>query len=171
VATPASLTAAALRPAAQLGRRTVLFAVDASLSALDAALSSSLAQEVGERIRASDLADDLGDRLEPLLGRAVDSPEAERLVGRVIDSRVITAAIQQLLETDALWALVDEIAQSPAVTNAIGRQGISFADQLAGVMRNRSRTADDQLEHLARRLARRPSRDVGPASDAPAAEK
>ena len=68
-------------------------------------------------------------------------------------------------------ALVDEIAQSPAVTNAIGRQGLSFADQLAGVMRNRSRTADDQLEHLARRLARRPSRDAGPVSDAPAPEK
>jgi hypothetical protein len=182
VATPASLSAAALRPAVQIGRRidrrarhalarparwTVLFALDGALAALDTALSSPLAQEVGERIRDSALP----DVLEPILERAVDSPEAERLVGRVVDSRVINAAIQQLLETDALWALVDEVAQSPAVTNAIGRQGVSFADQLAGVMRNRSRTADDRLEQFVRRLARRSPRDVAPGDATPPPRK
>jgi hypothetical protein len=173
VVTPASLGAAALRPALQLARRVdrgarealarparwiVLTALDGTLAVLDTTLTSPLAEEVGERIRQSALP----DVLEPLLVRAVDSPEAERLVGRVIDSRVIDAAVAQLLESNALWALIDEIAQSPAVTNAISRQSVSFADQLAGVMRNRSRTADDQLEQFVRRIARRAPRDVAP---------
>jgi hypothetical protein len=142
----------------------VLSALDAALLAIDAALTSPLAQEVGERIRASALP----ELIEPLIERAVDSPEAERLVGRVIDSRVINAAVRELLETDALWALVDEIAQSPAVTEAISRQGLSFADQMAGVVRQRSLNADDRLERLARRLARRAPRAVAAAGDEPA---
>lgn len=167
-----------MRPAVRLGRDadrrtrrmlagparwTVLSGLDLTLAALDSALTSALAHEAGERIRASGLA----DTLEPLIGRAADSAEAERLVGRVIDSRVISAVVQRLLETDALWLAVDEIAQSPAVTEAISRQGVSFADQLAGVVRQRSGNADDRLERLARRLAHRPPRVVPPPAPGP----
>jgi uncharacterized membrane-anchored protein YjiN (DUF445 family) len=196
VAALPSLVGSALRPAAQLAGRAekrartaisaparwvLLSALDSALSALDAALRSSIAEEAVERIKASPLADEV---LEPLVGRVLDSPEAERLVRRVIDSRVIDAVLEELRETEALWVLIDqimqqlpqtetlwllidEIAQSPSVTDAISRQGMSFADQLAGVMRNRSRNADDHLERVARRLARRAPRDVAPGNDAP----
>jgi hypothetical protein len=137
----------------------VLSGLDLTLAALDSALKSSLAHEAGERIRASGLA----DTLEPLIARAADSAEAERLVGRVVDSRVLSAAVQRLLETEALWTAIDEIAQSPAVTEAISRQGLSFADQMANVVRQRSGTADDRLERLARRLVRRPPPVAPPA--------
>ena len=172
----ASLGAAALRPAVGLGQRAesrarqafaesarlvVLSAVDATLVGLDSAVTSPLAREIGERIRGSALS----EVMEPLVGRAIDSPEAERLVGRVIDSRVIDAAVRQLLETDALWVVVDEIAQSPAVTEAISRQGVSFADQMAGVVRQRSRSADDRLENLARRFARRSGTAAPPGAE------
>ena len=58
--------------------------------------------------------------------------------------------------------MVDEIAQSPAVTEAISRQSVGFANQMAGVARERSRTADARLERIAARLTRRPPRTRGP---------
>ncbi len=171
MATIASLSAAALRPAVEVGRRVdrrarpslagparraVLSTVDAALSSLDAALTSPLAAEVGERIRTSALAVDV---LQPLLQRAIDSPEAERLMRNVVDSRLVSGLLAELPDNDGLWALIDEIAQSPAVTEAISRQSLSFADQMAGVVRSHSLSADDRVERLARRLARRRPRD------------
>jgi hypothetical protein len=146
-------------------RWTVLSALDAALAALDAALASPLAQEAGERIRASSLGADV---LEPLLRRTIDSPAAERLSRELVDSRLIKAFLEELPDNDGIWSLVDEIAQSPAVTEAISRQGLSFADQLAGVVRARSRNADDHVERIARRLARRLPRDAAPRGDTPA---
>ncbi|HUE26024.1 MAG TPA: hypothetical protein VMP89_04570 [Solirubrobacteraceae bacterium] len=181
MATLASLGAAALRPAVDVGRgverrarqslagparRTVLSAVDAALSSLDAALTSPLAAEVGERIRTSALSVDV---LQPLLQRALDSPEAERLMRNVVDSRVVGGLLDELPDNAGLWALVDEIAQSPAVTEAISRQSLSFADQMAGVVRKRSLNADDCVERLARRLARRRPDDDAVAGDGSAA--
>lgn len=106
------------------------------------------------RLRASGLT----EILEPLFVRALDSAEVDRLIGQMIDSHIVDTAIEHLLEADALWALVDTIAQSPAVTAAISRQGLGFADQMAGEVRQRSLRADDRLEGLARRLARRTPR-------------
>jgi hypothetical protein len=96
-----------------------------------------------------------GPELERIVGRALDSPAVERLVARVIDSRALDVAVARLLESEDLWILVEQIARSPAVTDAIGRQGQSFAEEVAGVVRGRSRAADDRVERLARRLARR----------------
>ena len=70
-----------------------------------------------------------------------------------------------MLEGEELWLVVDEIAQSPAVTEAITRQSIGFADQVAGGVRGRSRNADAWLERAARRALRRPP--AAPPPDAP----
>jgi hypothetical protein len=85
----------------------------------------------------------------------LESPQAERLVARVIESRLLDEAVTRLLESEELWLLVDEVARSPSVTEAISHQGVGFAEQMAGVMRDRSRTADARVERLARRLLRR----------------
>jgi hypothetical protein len=87
--------------------------------------------------------------------QVIDSAAAERLVARVIDSPLLDAAVARLLESEDLWLLVDVIAGSPAVTEAIGRQSISFADQVAGAVRTRSRSADERLELAVRGLVRR----------------
>jgi hypothetical protein len=50
---------------------------------------------------------------------------------------------------------VREIAYSPEVMDAISRQGVGFADQVAGGVRARSRRADAWLERVARRALRR----------------
>jgi hypothetical protein len=83
------------------------------------------------------------------------SAQAAAVPQRVIDSRLIDEFVDRLLESEELWVLVDEIARSPAVTDAISTQGIGFADQVAGVVRDRSRTADARVERIARRLLRR----------------
>ena len=96
--------------------------------------------------------------VERIVDRLVAEGIVERAVDRVFDERrVIDEVVKRLLESEALWVLVDEIAQSPAVTEAIGRQSIGFADQVAGEVRKRSRKADARVERMARRALRRPA--------------
>jgi hypothetical protein len=105
---------------------------------------------------------------ERLIASALDSPGMERLVRRAVDSRLadetvvrlVDETVSRLAEREALWVLIDEIARSPAVMEAISQQGMGFADQVAGDMRERSRNADARLEHVALRLFRR--RRAGP---------
>jgi hypothetical protein len=163
-----------------VGRR----AEDAALAALDALLSSRLGAEAVDRVLESELASQAVGRalegplveavardvvryavlervlddaeLERVVVAALDSPAAERLLARVLDSQLLDEAVHRLLDGDELWLVVDEIAQSPAVTEAITRQSIGFADQVAGGVRGRSRNADAWLERTARRALRRP---------------
>jgi hypothetical protein len=121
-----------------------------ALAALDAFAESRFAAEAAERM------------LTGPVPRALDSAAAERLVARVIQGPLLDEAVSRLLESEDLWLMVDVIAQSPAVTEAIGRQSIGFADQVAGAMRDRSFNADERLEFAARRLLRR-SRRAAPA--------
>jgi hypothetical protein len=132
-------------------------ATRATLAALDAVLASRVATEAVDRIIASALVQHAvdqvlaGDGLE----RVLASAETASVPQRVIESHLIDEAVDRLLQSEDLWLLVDEIARSPAVTEAIGTQSIGFADQVAGVVRNRSRTADARLENIARRVLRR----------------
>lgn len=106
-----------------------------------------------------------GPELERVVEAALDSPTVERLIGSAIQSRLLDEAVARLLESDDLWLLVDEIARSPAVTAAITQQSVGFADQVAGGVRARSRSADAWLEGRARRILRR--RPAAPTDVAP----
>jgi len=132
-------------------------ATRATLAGLDAVLASRVATAAVDRIIASALAGHVVDQLlaGDALERVLASAETASVPQRVIDSHLIDEAVDRLLQSEDLWLLVDEIARSPAVTEAIGTQSISFADQIADVVRDRSRTADARLEHLARRVLRR----------------
>ena len=148
------LPLAVVRPAASVAAGV---AERAALAGLDAVLASRLATEAIDRIIASSLVEHAvdqilaGDGLERVLAMA----ESAEVPQRVIDSHLVDEAVDRLLQSEDLWVLVDEIARSPAVTEAIGTQGIGFADQIAGVVRERTRTADDRLERIARRVLRR----------------
>jgi hypothetical protein len=114
---------------------------DAVLAAAEDAIDRAIANGLVERI------------VDRLIAQGI----VERAVDRVFDERrVIDEIVKRLIESDGLWVLVDEIAKSPAVTDAIGRQSIGFADQVAGQVRERSRGADARLERFARRALRRP---------------
>jgi hypothetical protein len=134
-----------VRPARALGRR----AEDTALAALDAVLASRLGAEAVDRVLDSELA-------KRAIGRAVERVADEMGEGPTLDSPAMDRLVARLLESDELWRVVDEIAQSPAVTEAITRQSVGFADQVAGQVRDRSRSADARLERAARRVLRRP---------------
>jgi hypothetical protein len=91
----------------------------------------------------------------------LQSPALDRAVDQAMETHLLDAVVGRLHESDELWALVTEIAESTAVTDAIGRQGVGFAGQVAGQVRDESQRADEGLERVARRLLRRPSRPVG----------
>jgi hypothetical protein len=139
-------------------------ATRATLAGLDAVLASRVATEAVDRIIASALVEHAVDQLlaGDGLERVLASADTAGVPQRVIDSHLIDEAVDRLLQSEDLWLLVDEIARSPAVTEAIGTQSIGFADQVAGVVRNRSRTADARLENIARRVLRRQAAAVEP---------
>jgi hypothetical protein len=130
-------------------------AEEGALAALEAILASPGAQAATDMVAESGLDERFADRL-------VDSPATERVLDRVMTGPLLEDAVARLLESEELWVLVDEIAHSPSVTDAIGQQGIGFADQVAGVVRERSSRADARLERIARRLARRAPRTAEP---------
>jgi hypothetical protein len=167
-----------LAPVLGIGRlwwRTTSRAVDAALLAgVDALLASRTASEVVDRVTARVLR---GPELErvvdavlasPAVERVVDavlaSPAVERVVAHAISSDLFDETVERLLASEQLWRLVEEVARSPAVTDAIAQQGLGFADQVAGEVRSRSRTADAWLERAAgRALRRRPPAEPEPA--------
>jgi len=125
----------------------------------DRLLSEGLVEQTTARVLE-------GAELERVVEAALESPTVERLIGTTIESRLVDQAVVRLLESDDLWVLVEEIARSPAVTDAIARQSIGFAEQVAGGVRARSGDADAWVEQRARRLLRRRSA-TPPASSAP----
>ena len=136
-----SVTIWVMRPAATAITAVQRRVEDAVLAAVEDAIDRAIANGLVERI----------------VDRLVAEGIVERAVDRVFDERrVIDEIVKRLIESEGLWVLVDEIAQSPAVTDAIGRQSIGFADQVAGQVRERSRRADARLERVARRALRRP---------------
>jgi hypothetical protein len=116
----------------------------------DRLLSEGLVEETTARLLE-------GEEFEYVVQAALESPTVERLIGSAIESRLLDQAVVRLLDSDDLWLVVDEIASSPAVTSAIAQQSVSFADQVAGGVRSRSRNADAWLEQRARRAFRRRS--------------
>jgi hypothetical protein len=122
----------AVRPPLESAQRR---AADAALELLDALLASRLAEEAAHRVVTSDV--------------------AERAVSDAFEGPLVDAVTRRLLESEELWLIVQEVAQSPAVTAAIARQGVSFADEVADEVREQSQQADAWLERTARRMLRR----------------
>jgi hypothetical protein len=145
------IASAALRPATGALALGLRAAEDTALWTAEQLLESRIANELVDLVLES-------GQLERIADQVVDSPATERVLARVMDSRLVDAAVARLLESDELWLMVDQIASSPAVTEAIGRQSIGFADQVAGEVRVRSGRADERVERIARRLLRRRQR-------------
>ena len=129
----------------------------ATLAAVDAALASPVTEEALDRVLASALARRGVDRaLEGPLVEALAAGLAEHgVVARVLDDQVVEQTVALVLASDELWVAVEEIAHSPAVTEAITQQSIGFADEVAGGVRTRSRSADAWIEAKVRRALRR----------------
>jgi hypothetical protein len=154
-------------PVLRYAERTGLRLLDASLNssfaeeAVTVALRSRLVDAVARECVRSGVLDRVlepfvaSNAVERLVDSAIDTPAARRIVTHVIESGVVDEATTRLLESEELWVLVDEIASSPAVTDAISHQSVGLVDQVAGVVRDRSRNADVRMERVARRVLRR----------------
>ena len=151
----------------------------ATLSVLDGILASSVADEAVDRVLASRWAERTvvqavdGEQAHRALAAALESPALERAVAQVIDSRladdavarIVDRTLARLTESPGLWELVEAVAASPAVRAALTQQGTGFAEELADDVRGRTRQADAQLEHAARRLLHW-RRNTGPLPEA-----
>jgi hypothetical protein len=151
--------------------------------------TAAVPQRIAERLLADGIAEQVAARLlagpelprllaatlesadvERLLAVALASPGVERMLSQIVESSVVDATVARVIDetaerlprSEAVWLLVDEIASSPAVTDAITQQSAGFADEMAGRVRDRSKTADARLERFARGLLRRRARDADP---------
>lgn len=106
------------------------------------------------------------ETIDRLIDSLIESGAIDRLLARLLDTGVLDRFFVRLLSSEGLWNMIDEIAASPAVTAAISQQGLGFADQVGGEVRERTRRADDWVERAARRLAHRQPRMGPPQPDA-----
>ena len=81
------------------------------------------------------------------MAQVIDSRLADDAVARIVDR-----TLAQLPDSPALWNLIETIASSQAVRDILTAQSAGFAEEVADDVRGRSRQADAQLEHAARRL-------------------
>ena len=139
-----------------------LVASEAVGNVTDTVLAGNTLDTVSDRVLADGVVEQAAARVldgpgssSASVSSALDSPAMERLVARVVESKLVDQAMARLLESDELWLFVDEIAHSPAVTDAIAQQSMGFADQVAGGVRTRSRSADTWLEAKVQRALRR----------------
>jgi hypothetical protein len=155
------VAAMALRPARGALGLAWRSAEDTAIWSFDQVLASRIADELVDALLKSGIVERAVDQAfadgvaEAVADRLLEGPELERIVARVMESKLVDETVARLLVSDELWVMVDEIASSPAVTEAIGRQSIGFADQVAGVVRDRSAHADERVERIARRVLRR----------------
>jgi hypothetical protein len=160
----------ALRPLADAGGR----AAGATLRPLTGAVAAAAEAGINLERRVIDRLLDSGEierlldspRLQAIVKQLMRSEGAAGLIDMFVDSGLLDRFIDRLLSTDGLWRLVDEIAASPAVTAAISQQGLGFADQLGGALREGSRKADQRVERTAHHLTRRNSKGVATDPDA-----
>ena len=149
----AALRSALARAAvdALMASKLVEHAVDA---ALRGPLLDAVAADVARHRVVQRLVDPLleGEAIEQLIAAAEAADLPNRVADRLLQDGVADAAVARLLATEELWILVDEVARSPSVTEAISHQSAGLAEQMAEVVRDRSRSADARLERAARRV-------------------
>jgi hypothetical protein len=154
----AALDSALARAAvdAIVASKLVEHAVDA---ALRGPLLDAVAADVARHRVVQRLLDPLleGEAIEQLIAAAEAADLPNRVADRLLQDGVADAAVARLLATEELWILVDEVARSPSVTEAISHQSAGLAEQMAEVVRDRSRSADARLERAARRVLGRPA--------------
>jgi len=98
------------------------------------------------RVRAEARARAATPDLERMLDRALDGPLPDVVVKRMVD---------HVLESGELDRVVEHVAASPAVRKAVARQTTSFGEEIAGRVRVRAASVDDQVEGWVRALVRR----------------
>jgi hypothetical protein len=154
------------------GRAGTAVVENATARIVNELLADGVVEQIADRVLSGPELERIVDSeaMERFAARVLDGPGADRLVEQLLNSKLLDAAVTRVLASAQLWHVVEEVAASPAVTDAISRQGFGFADQVVEEVGARSRRADALLERAAQRILRRPAGGVGtgPVGPAPA---
>ena len=101
---------------------------------------------------------------EQHVSTVLDQPGLERVLERALASRFAERATDQLLASDELRRVVAHVSRSEEVRAALHSQTAGFVDDVGDQLRDRTATADDRVEGVARRLLRRKARSAPLAS-------
>ncbi len=101
-----------------------------------------------------------GEGVDRLVAHVLDQPAIELLVERVLESRFAHTATQQVISSDEVQWAVGQIARSEEVRDALQSQTQGLVEEVGDQVRDRSVTADDRIEGVARRLFRRHPREA-----------
>jgi hypothetical protein len=160
---PAIGVVSAVRGAEERARHALAGPAERAVTgSINLVLGSPLAARAADAVIATPIVDAIATSiarhrvLERTAQPLLEGDSVDELVGRILESGLLDEAVARLLESEELWILVDEVARSPAVTDAISHQSAGLADEVAGVIRDRSLSADARLERVAHRLMRRP---------------
>jgi uncharacterized RDD family membrane protein YckC len=104
----------------------------------------------------------VGRAVDRGVDRALESESVERIAVRVLDSELVDRLWRRVLASDETQQLVERVADAPEVRRAITRQGVGLVEDLGRGLRRTGRRLDGVAEGAARRLLRRPLRDVRP---------
>jgi uncharacterized RDD family membrane protein YckC len=114
--------------------------------------------------RAADLTG-LDEAVEDALLRALESGAVERAIVQALDSEMSDRVWEHLLESEKVQLLIERIAEAPEIRAAMAAQGIGLVQDLGRQVTRVTRTLDNLIETVARRLLRRPAR-TAPAPQA-----
>jgi hypothetical protein len=101
-----------------------------------------------------------GEGVDRLVAHVLDQPAVEQLLERVLASRFAHTATEQVIASDEVQWAVGQIARSEEVRDALQSQTQGLVDEVGDQVRDRSVTADDRIEGVARRLFRRHPREA-----------
>ena len=98
---------------------------------------------------------------------ALESEAVKRALIDAIDSELVDEVWLRLLASEETQRLVERIAEAPEIRAAISAQSVGFIEDIGHTIGDATRSIDDALERIVRRIFFRrrsgPSRPSGPA--------
>lgn len=141
------------RAAARVWRRPLESAAEDVLSAPELA-------RIVDRALAGPLPEDLARSLvrhrvlERVVRELAESGELQRLVEQALSSPETVELTDKVLASDEMQHALRSVASSEALRDAVARQSLGFADEVAGAVRNSAAALDDVTARPFRRLPR-----------------
>ena len=123
--------------------------------AAEEAIVRALESAAVERAIARLVADGI---LERAIEEAIDPDKVEDAVRRALETEVSDRIWEDILASDKAQMLVERIAEAPEVRVALASQGVGLISDLGRQISRAASYVDEHIEHLARRIFRRPQR-------------
>lgn len=118
-------------------------------SAAEEAMVAAIESEAVERALARVLK---GSVVEEAMNSALESDAVKRALIEALDSELVDEVWRRLLASDETQRLVERIAEAPELRAAISAQSVGMIEDVGHTIGNGTRSADDAVERVARRI-------------------